>query len=368
MVRSLAFALVLLLSFSALPVQAATLTTPQIQALVSLLKTFGVDEPTVLAVQADLYGVPSLSVPTRTLSLGDTDASTGGQVSVLQRFLAVPVTGTFDIVTQQAVQVWQTSHGIVSSGTAESTGYGVVGPKTRAAMQKILAAASPSSAPTTPSSLAVPVALTPDTQTPPGVNPNSVNADYFKNYLDTYARQNGVSAQDLQIIDAAIEAQASSLSDYRALFFQNLSGQSTTTPTTGASSGSSGSSGGSAAGGIAAGIGAAALSQGLSSASSAAGPSCGVPGTPFGGKLLYPFFCACSGTWLVGIQPLPPSYPVLLTYMPGTQQCLSKNIPFTTELLGKYTPGAGVCLVPGTPCVTIANEGLILPGTGSAPL
>lgn len=43
-------------------------------------------------------------------------------------------TGYFGPLTEAAVKKWQTEQGIVSSGSAASTGFGVVGPKTRAAI------------------------------------------------------------------------------------------------------------------------------------------------------------------------------------------------------------------------------------------
>jgi peptidoglycan hydrolase-like protein with peptidoglycan-binding domain len=42
-------------------------------------------------------------------------------------------TGYFGPLTQEAVQKWQAAHGIVSSGTPDTTGYGAVGPSTRSA-------------------------------------------------------------------------------------------------------------------------------------------------------------------------------------------------------------------------------------------
>src|SRR3989344_424145 len=62
----------------------------------------------------------------------------GPDVSELQTFLQkngspeVREHGTFDLATENAVKRWQSSHGIVSSGTAAATGYGAVGPRTRA--------------------------------------------------------------------------------------------------------------------------------------------------------------------------------------------------------------------------------------------
>jgi hypothetical protein len=69
------------------------------------------------------------------LYAGETDAQTAGDVSRLQQFVGVnPTTGYFGPLTLQAVQNWQSSHGIVSSGTPDTTGYGFVGPRTIAAM------------------------------------------------------------------------------------------------------------------------------------------------------------------------------------------------------------------------------------------
>lgn len=72
---------------------------------------------------------------TYTLSFGSRNATTNGEVSLLQQFLGVtPVTGYFGPITQAAVQNWQAANGIISYGTPYTTGYGVVGPRTRRAM------------------------------------------------------------------------------------------------------------------------------------------------------------------------------------------------------------------------------------------
>src|SRR3989344_1158615 len=71
------------------------------------------------------------------LSLG----STGAAVTALQQLLynsynnfpAPP--GYFGTIPQAAVRQWQSEHGIVSSGTPATTGWGVVGPRTAVAMQ-----------------------------------------------------------------------------------------------------------------------------------------------------------------------------------------------------------------------------------------
>lgn len=74
----------------------------------------------------------------KTLKLG----SSGDDVSRLQQFLARDpsiypegtVSGYYGSLTEAAVKRWQAKNNIVSSGSADSTGYGVVGPRTAAAM------------------------------------------------------------------------------------------------------------------------------------------------------------------------------------------------------------------------------------------
>lgn len=78
----------------------------------------------------------------------DTDAATNGEVSKLQEWLVrqpgtlagtsiypeARITGYFGPATMRAVQRWQAKHNIVSSGDPDSTGYGYVGRRTRAAI------------------------------------------------------------------------------------------------------------------------------------------------------------------------------------------------------------------------------------------
>ncbi len=73
----------------------------------------------------------------RTLSLG----AKGDDVIQLQRFLiaaddlsAEYATGYFGPLTEKAVQEWQQGFGVLWSGDPTINGYGVVGPKTRAAI------------------------------------------------------------------------------------------------------------------------------------------------------------------------------------------------------------------------------------------
>lgn len=80
---------------------------------------------------------------TYTLYRGMSDRRTNGEVSKLQRFLAETgdytyprITGYYGESTETAVKKWQARNGVVSYGTPRSTGYGVVGEKTREAMAK----------------------------------------------------------------------------------------------------------------------------------------------------------------------------------------------------------------------------------------
>ncbi|MEK9177276.1 MAG: peptidoglycan-binding domain-containing protein, partial [Patescibacteria group bacterium] len=81
---------------------------------------------------------------TRTLSAGSTDAETGGQVTLLQKFLALDIsiypegliTGYFGAATTKAVGRFQAKSGVITADLASATGYGVVGPLTRAALSR----------------------------------------------------------------------------------------------------------------------------------------------------------------------------------------------------------------------------------------
>ena len=78
---------------------------------------------------------------TRALQKG----STGTEVSELQKVLKTDVsvypeglvTGYFGALTEKAIQRFQTKYGIINYGTPASTGYGLVGPRTRAKLQEI---------------------------------------------------------------------------------------------------------------------------------------------------------------------------------------------------------------------------------------
>ena len=148
--------------FAVAPVaQASSLTSSQVNAIMTLLQAFGADSTTVANVQAALMGTPSVttsqvstSTPSSngpgnasscmsisgTLSLG----SHGEDVTKLQQFLAQNksiypqglVTGYYGTETEDAVRRYQALHGIVATGTPATTGYGAVGPSTRGEMER----------------------------------------------------------------------------------------------------------------------------------------------------------------------------------------------------------------------------------------
>ena len=119
-------------------------------------------------LQQQLQGTSQPQSSQQSLSLnfnlrrGLTDAKTNGEVSKLQQFLAQDktiypeglVTGYFGPLTQKAMQRWQARNGIVSSGSPATTGYGVVGSKTRAKLQAVTF--SSSTTPLTPTPLPPP--------------------------------------------------------------------------------------------------------------------------------------------------------------------------------------------------------------------
>ncbi|NTV22718.1 MAG: hypothetical protein HGB03_04155 [Candidatus Yonathbacteria bacterium] len=102
-------------------------------------KTMFIAWMTMLSVVFSFVGLPNAyAAITGQLDLGDR----GAEVSELQTYLATDtaiypsglVTGYFGQLTQTGVQRFQTAQSIVSSGTPATTGYGRVGPATRAAI------------------------------------------------------------------------------------------------------------------------------------------------------------------------------------------------------------------------------------------
>lgn len=121
----------------------------QLAALQSQLQTTTSPSPVPAATTGAYNACPSLS---RTLSQG----MSGADVTALQVFLATDsriypegtISGYFGILTQYAVQRLQSRHGLVTSGTPESTGYGLVGPGTRNLIANVCRSGTPTSVPT----------------------------------------------------------------------------------------------------------------------------------------------------------------------------------------------------------------------------
>jgi peptidoglycan hydrolase-like protein with peptidoglycan-binding domain len=113
------------------------------------------------AITIHAQTVQKCPVITKYLSSGSRDA----QVVVLKKYLVaegylsnVSMTNYFGPSTEAALKRWQKAKGVVLSGTPRTTGYGAIGPKTRAALKncKIITVASASENART--------ALTPQTQ------------------------------------------------------------------------------------------------------------------------------------------------------------------------------------------------------------
>ena len=117
----------------------SSLTQSQIQAVLSLLESFGVTQSVINTVTAALNGqtistAPSTSASGYVFTSFLTAGSTGAEVTALQQrlatlgYLTVTPTGYFGSLTQAAVEQFQAAHGI------SQVGY--VGPSTRAALNQ----------------------------------------------------------------------------------------------------------------------------------------------------------------------------------------------------------------------------------------
>ncbi|MES2007142.1 MAG: HYR domain-containing protein [Patescibacteria group bacterium] len=115
------------------------LTEEQIQAILSLLRSFNADESVIHSVDAALRGSGTVGGGTFTKTL--MQGSVGTEVTMLQKVLAdfgflkiSTPTGFFGTLTKVAVMGYQTSRGIEAVG--------IVGPKTRAALNGAAVASS----------------------------------------------------------------------------------------------------------------------------------------------------------------------------------------------------------------------------------
>lgn len=111
----------------------AVLAQETVNPLVEILKNAKTNMP----YETKMSSCPNLY---RNLSFG----SRGNDVVELQNFLIAQGdlavgnnTGYFGRMTEAAVKSWQDKKGVVSSGTAATTGYGAVGPRTRAKIASV---------------------------------------------------------------------------------------------------------------------------------------------------------------------------------------------------------------------------------------
>ncbi len=110
-----------------------------------------------LQAQIDASDSTESVVITNDLYVGVSDTTTSGEVSKLQIFLRSTgdytypdITGYFGLVTRDALKRYQSRNNIVSSGDEVTTGYGFVGPNTRAYIQKHIRNTNFTLQPTTP--------------------------------------------------------------------------------------------------------------------------------------------------------------------------------------------------------------------------
>lgn len=152
---SAALSIVLVFSSLVAPVTAQDSTVDALRQQIQMLLA------QVAALQAQLAksSEQPTSCPniTYNLYLGLNDSATQGQISQLQKYLAndssvypeASITGYFGPLTEQAVQRFQSKNSIVSSGSPDTTGYGVVGRATRGKIREMCGTTTPP--PLTPS-------------------------------------------------------------------------------------------------------------------------------------------------------------------------------------------------------------------------
>ncbi len=132
------------------PAQAATLTDTQVKEVVDLLSSYDADREVIKKVEEVLHksqkveddedrpDASSCAFLIRSLKRGHQ----GEDVKKLQEYLkesgdfSDDATGYFGPKTEEALKRLQARHNVVSSGDADTTGYGALGPKTRSVLME----------------------------------------------------------------------------------------------------------------------------------------------------------------------------------------------------------------------------------------
>ncbi len=371
---------------TAVPAQASGLTTAQVSAIVGLLQSFGADQSVINNVSVALGGSPTSGLTCvalfTNLSAGTTDTTTNGQVSRLQQFLGIsPTTGYFGPITLRAVQLWQAAHGIVSSGSPGTTGWGFVGEHTRAMMGCAGAQTTTTNTPviqtttsvvsTVPTTTVVapPTPTVPSTQSntttssssaATSTNPNLVNLDKYLSKLQDDLTQAGQSpevvAQALQIVRTQAETMdfQKMYADYVRAAIQQKNATSTSVSKVDTFV-----------------RGAISSIEDIFSihVARAFAP------VPFGGFVTYsnPAICNCPPGVLTQLFIALPSAPppisnIMLTYLNGSQAFPFYTLPLPgVAAVGFYVAGIQDCFLwVGKACILIPSVGQITPIVGSS--
>lgn len=175
---------------------AATIAELQVQlrALQAQLATLQVQQRTTVTTSC-----PNLI---RNLSRG----SRGADVTQLQQLLIAQnlltpdsATGFFGALTEAAVKQWQSKNGIASSGTPATTGYGTLGPRTRAAIVRVCGGSS---------------ATAPSVQTSSGMTNTGTNQGGTTNSVNFFASPTSGTAPLRVVFRANVEWSSSYFIDF----------------------------------------------------------------------------------------------------------------------------------------------------------